>query len=227
MLYAVRPVLAFSCLLLAYAPMARAEETAHEDPVAAHDAAVDAAHGGVADATAHAAAEHGGGGGGLPQFDPSSFASQVFWLAIAFAFLYIFFKKKTLPDIASVLKKRETHIRSTLESAKRQKEVAEGLQRDYEIGLDRARQDALNAFALAEKAIKENAEQKTKVFQQKALVEIQKTEAAIEKSKAAVMDDMHAIAAEIASKAAEKIIGVETDIDHAKTVVRSLKAKAA
>ena len=47
------------------------------------------------------------------------------------------------------------------------------------------------------------------------------------KAKAATMEDMQHLAAEIASKAAEKIIGIETDIDQAKTVVRSLKAKAA
>jgi F-type H+-transporting ATPase subunit b len=52
-------------------------------------------------------------------------------------------------------------------------------------------------------------------------------EGEINKAKAAAMEDMQHLAAEIASMAAEKIIGVETDIDQAKTVVRSLKAKAA
>ena len=49
-------------------------------------------------------------------------------------------------------------------------------------------------------------------------------------AKAAAMEDMASLAAEIASKAAEKIIGVETDIKQAKDVVKSIhdsKAKAA
>lgn len=220
-------LLTASCLLLARVPAALAEPVAEHgtDPVAAHGAAVDAAHAAAAHGAADAA--HGGGGVGLPQFDPSSFLSQVFWLAIAFAVLYIFFSKKALPDIGAVLKKRDVHIRSTLEAAKRQKEVAEGLQAEYERDIDNARQDATSAFMGVEKEIKQNSEAQNRAFQKRAAERIEKTEKDIDKAKTAAMEDMHSLAAEIASQAAEKIIGIESDIDEAKTVVRSLKAKAA
>lgn len=216
------------CLLLVRVPAAMAEpapEHGEVDPVAAHGAAVDAAHADAAHAAADAA--HGGGGVGLPQFDPSSFASQVFWLAIMFVVLYVFFSKKALPELGAVMKKRDVHIRGALESAKRQKEVAEGLQAEYERNIENARLEATGAFTAAEKAIKEKADAGYKTFQQNAAKQIEKTEAEIEKAKTAAMEDMHSLAAEIASKAAEKIIGVETDLDQAKTLVRSLKAKAA
>lgn len=220
--------LSAAALLLAHG-YALASETAEHglvDPQAAHDAAVDAAHAGAE--AAHGAAEGAHGGGvGLPQFDPSSFASQVFWLAVTFAVLYVFFAKKTLPDIGSVLKKREVHVRSTLEAAKRQKEVAEGLQADYEAGLERARQEAMSIYSEVEKSIKEHTEEQNKSFQKSAAQQTRAVEASIEKAKIGAIEDMQHLAAEIASKAAEKIIGVETDIDHAKTVVRSLKTKAA
>lgn len=200
------------------------------DPLAAHGAAIEAAGeaGHVVDP--HAAAEaaaHGGGGVGLPQFDPSSFASQVFWLAVAFSFLYLFFSKKTLPDIGGVIGKRETHIRSTLEAAKQQKDLAEGLRSDYEQRMENARTEAQNAFAAMEKSVKDKSDAQYKAFQERAGAETAATEKEIEKAKAAAMEDMQHLAAEIASKAAEKIIGIETDLDQAKTVVRSLKAKAA
>lgn len=217
------------CILLARVPAAMAEpalEHGETDPMAAHGAAVDAAHADAAHGAADAAA-HGGGGVGLPQFDPSSFASQVFWLAIMFVVLYAFFSKKALPDLGAVMKKRDVHIRGALESAKRQKEVAEGLQAEYERDIENARLEATGAFTAAEKAIKEKADAGYKTFQQNAARQIEKTEAEIEKAKAAAMEDMHSLAAEIASQAAEKIIGVETDLDQAKTLVRSLKAKAA
>ncbi|MGB4106748.1 MAG: hypothetical protein WBK55_03005 [Alphaproteobacteria bacterium] len=224
-------LLTASCLLLARIPVALAEESVAEhgtDPLAAHDAAMDAAHTDAATA-AHGAADaaHGGGGVGLPQFDPSSFLSQVFWLAIAFAVLYIFFSKKTLPDIGAVLKKRDVHIRSTLEAAKRQKEVAEGLQAEYERDIESARQDATSAFTAVEKEIKQKSEAGYRAFKERATERIEKMEKDIEKAKIAAMEDMHSLAAEIASQAAEKIIGIESDIDEVKTVVRSLKAKAA
>ncbi len=215
----------FASFLLAHLSNARAEAGAEhgtQDPQTAHDAAVTAAHGaGDAVQGVHE------GGGGLPQFDPSSFASQVFWLAIAFAVLYVVFSRKTLPDIGSVLKKRETFVRSTLDSAKRQKEVAEGLQRDYERDIENARMDATGAFRDVEKAIKQKADADYKAFQSRAIEQIRKSETEIESAKARAMDDMQSFVAEIASKASERIIGVETDIDQAQTVVRALKTKAA
>jgi F-type H+-transporting ATPase subunit b len=224
--------------VLARIPVASAAEATHEavdphaDPIAAHDAAVEGAHGaadasGVVDPHAAADAAHGGGGVGLPQFDPSSFSSQVFWLAIAFAILYIVFSKKTLPEIGAVLKKREGHIRSTLEAAKRQKEVAEGLQAEYERDIENARADATSAFTEAEKSIKAKSDAQYRAFQERAAKEIEATEKDIAKAKALAMEDMQHLAAEIAAQAAEKIIGVESDINEAKTVVKSLKAKAA
>ena len=48
----------------------------------------------MADYEGHGA-EHASSGG-LPQFDPAWFPSQLFWLAVTFALLYVIFAKKTL-----------------------------------------------------------------------------------------------------------------------------------
>ncbi len=177
--------------------------------------------------TAEHGAEHKTG---LPQFDPSSFPGQVLWLAVTFAVLYVFFSKKTLPDIAAILKRRSLHIGSTLESAKRQKEVADQLKKEYESGIDNARHEATKAFTDVEKEIKEKTGRENKAFLDRAAEKTGHAENDIRKAKAEAMEDMHALAAEIASMAAEKIIGIETDIGEAKNVVRSLhgaRAKAA
>ena len=47
-------------------------------------------------------------------------------------------------------------------------------------------------------------------------------DASLNDSKHQAMDDMNNIAAEIASAAAEKIVGLSTDLNQAKTVVQSL-----
>ena len=55
-----------------------------------HDAghgAADAAHG-AADA-AHHAADAAHGSGGMPQLDTTSYPSQIFWLAVSFAILFL------------------------------------------------------------------------------------------------------------------------------------------
>lgn len=223
-------------LMLFFAqPAVGVTDTGTSDPLADHAAAhseVTAEHGDEVDGHAAEAGEHPVGGdhhasGGLPQLNPASFPSQIFWLVITFAIMFAFFSRVALPNIGGVLKKRDVHIRSTLEAAKRQKETAEGLQADYERNLESARQDATGAFTNVENEIKQKSESQTRAFQERAAEKIEKTEKDIEKAKAAAMEDMQSLAAEIASKAAEKIIGVESDINEAKTVVKSLKAKAA
>lgn len=187
-------------------------------------------------AKAYAAADsHGAdhakeGGAGLPQFDPSSFPSQVFWLAITFGFLYIFFAKKTLPELSSIIEKRHEKIQNDLQSAEKLKSEAEDVQKAYEESLDKARADSSKHFSEAETAIKAKAASQYEAFQDKAATQIAETEKAVEKAKAKAIKDMDALAAEIAREAAEKIIGIETDLDQAKSAVKSLntsKAKAA
>jgi F-type H+-transporting ATPase subunit b len=206
-------------LLVAGLPAAFAAQTSEHGPVEAHEAAVDAAHGAAADVA------HGGEKMGLPQFDPSSFPSQVFWLAIAFAVLYFFFSRKTLPEISQVIENRHEHIQSNIDAADKLRREAENVHKSYEEALDNARQDAAKFYADAEDAVTAVTTTKLAAFREKSQKQIEETESKLAKSKAEVMEDMNGIAAEIASKAAEKIVGIPADLNEAKNVVRSLHNK--
>lgn len=46
----------------------------------------------------------------MPQFDPSSFASQIFWLAICFSLIYLALSKIFLPRIRDILQNRQNVI---------------------------------------------------------------------------------------------------------------------
>ncbi len=46
----------------------------------------------------------------MPQFDPSSFSSQLFWLAICFGLIYFSMSKIFLPRIRDILKDRHNNI---------------------------------------------------------------------------------------------------------------------
>jgi F-type H+-transporting ATPase subunit b len=49
----------------------------------------------------------------MPQFDPSSFSSQLFWLAICFGLIYFSMSKIFLPRIRDILKDRHNEINSS------------------------------------------------------------------------------------------------------------------
>lgn len=175
---------------------------------------------------------HGESSAGLPQLDVSTYPSQIFWLAVTFAVLYMIFSKKTLPEISSTLEGRQEHIKNELEQAEKSNYQAEDVQKSYEKNLEKARHDAAEAMNDVQESMAKKTEEAYKKFLEKSEADIKAKEKELEKIKAGAMDEMNTIAAEVASEAAQKIVGINTDIKKAKTVVEALsgekrKAKAA
>ncbi len=160
--------------------------------------------------------------GGLPQFDPSSFSSQVFWLVIVFAVLYTIFARASLPRIANVINARDTKISEDRNAAETMVNEANNVMESYEKSLMDARNQSAQISTDTTQAIKARAEQSLSAFQKKAEDNMSALDASLNNSKHQAMDDMNNIAAEIASAAAEKIVGLSTDLNQAKTVVQSL-----
>jgi F-type H+-transporting ATPase subunit b len=52
----------------------------------------------------------GEGGGGLPQLDPATVPTQLFWLAVSFLVLYYMLFGVALPRVESVLQERDSRI---------------------------------------------------------------------------------------------------------------------
>jgi F-type H+-transporting ATPase subunit b len=164
---------------------------------------------------------------GLPQFDPSTFASQVFWLILSFGLMYVFFAKKTIPDIANILKRRSAHIEHDIATAQKLRESAEEAKARFERAVSEAQQKSTSIFLKADQDVKVKVTSALEEFKGRSLLRLKDTEDFIDKSKKDAMESIHQVAAEVASMAAEKIVGISTDIDQAKNVVRSINKRAA
>ena len=187
-----------------------------------HHAAIDAA-------TAHADG-HGGeahGDGGLPQFDVTTFPSQLFWLAVMFVIMYFVFSRRSLPAISSVIENRREHVQNDLETADRLRNEAETVQQAYETGLDTARAESTRLVTAAIEDMKRDAETANQRLRDKGDTESAALEQRLVAATDAARADMETIAAEIAHEAAEKIFGITTDLKKAKTVVQSINAREA
>lgn len=92
---------------------------------------------------AHEGGEHGGT---FPPFDPSTFPSQLFWLAIVFIALYVMMAKKVIPQISAILEARAAKIASDLVEAEKAKSETDAAIASYEASLAAARNKA-NAIA--------------------------------------------------------------------------------
>lgn len=171
---------------------------------------------------------HHGEGGGLPQLDPTWFASQSFWLLLMFGTLYLLFSRTVLPAISNTMENRHEHIQGDLDTAQRLKAEAESVHSAYEASLEKARAKAAALYHDVEEDIKAKAEKQQAELRERLQSETELSEARIMKSKNEAMIEMTSIAAEIASEAAKKIVGIDTDIQSAQNVVKDLnKAKAA
>src|SRR3954465_1840864 len=114
---------------------------------------------------AHTEANGGQHGGGFPPFDPSTFASQLVSLAIAFVALYLIVSRIALPRVGSVLDERQNAIEGDLAEAQKLKEESDGALKAYESELAAARarahaigtetREKLNATSEAERKILE------------------------------------------------------------------------
>lgn len=174
-----------------------------------------------------AAGGHGDEGhaktGGLPQLDPSTYTSQVFWLVIVFTFLYLFFSKKSLPEISKVVENRSERIRSDLDTAESLRSEVSAVQKAYEANIAQARQEASTTLNNTQVELKAKADAQAKKMQENAQSSIQNLEQSIAVARDNAMAEMQAIVSNVAIEATHKIIGVRPDASEAKAVIESLQ----
>lgn len=164
---------------------------------------------------------------GLPQLDPAWYPSQIFWLAVSFATLYVFFSKITLPKIGQTLSRRRSHIEHDIAMAQTLRQSAEEARARYESAVADAQMKSTALYMKAQEEIKAKTAAAMDGFKTRAAARIQETERAVEKAKKDAMEGIQTAAAEIASYAAQKIVGVRTDIGEAQVVVRNLNNRKA
>lgn len=165
--------------------------------------------------------------GGLPQFDPQWWPSQIFWLAVCFIGLYTVLSAFILPTVGGTLETRRQKIEGDISSAEVMKQQAEAARKSYEIGLDNARAEASGIIANAHQSIKAKAESQAATFRDTMDLQMEALSKRLDKAKAGAMNDMNTIAADIAREAALKIVGIKFDAQKAQTVVEALNREAA
>ncbi|MGJ3232486.1 MAG: F0F1 ATP synthase subunit B' [Oceanicaulis sp.] len=145
----------------------------------------------------------------FPPFDPTYFASQLFWLAISFALLYLLLSRFVLPRIGGAIEERRDRIADNLDAAADMKAQADETVKAYEKELAdaRARASAVAAEAKAE-ADKEIAEA-TREADEELDAKLAESEQRIKQSREKALAEVRTIAAETAAAAAARLAGLE------------------
>jgi F-type H+-transporting ATPase subunit b len=150
-------------------------------------------------------------GAGLPQLDATKFSSQIIWLAISFAILYLLMSRMALPRIGAVLEERRYKIEDYLQKAETLKTNAEEAAEAYEKSLAEAQASAGEVIRNA----REHSATKTAKLQAEEHArlagEIEAAEGRISQAKEKAAAGIRAVSLEVAIAAAKKLAGETLD----------------
>lgn len=104
----------------------------------------------------------------MPQLDTSTYASQLFWLAITFGLLYFVMVRTIVPRVGEVIAARKSRIADDLERSEAFHAEAEAARQNYEQAIAEAKADSLKAISSAHEAM-EQEEQKTQLEMDKTI----------------------------------------------------------
>jgi F-type H+-transporting ATPase subunit b len=164
------------------------------------------------------------GGGVFPPFDPSHFASQLFWLALSFGAFYVFISRVALPRIGDVLETRATRIAKDLDEANAMKSEADNALAEYEQSLASARTNANDIAGKARDAAKASAEQTRAKIEADLAVQMQDAEIRIGDVKAKAMGNLNSIAEETAGAIVTQLLGGKFDKADIVAAVKAARA---
>lgn len=162
----------------------------------------------------------------MPQLDISTFAPQLFWLAISFILLLVLMSRLTLPRVSKVLEQREERIGGNLEKAEKLKAEADTILAAYQKSMADARTEAHAALVAAATEIATASAAREAEFAKKLAAQTEAAEARIKASKAQALADVRTMAGDLAAAMTSKLTGVSVGAgDAAATIDAVLKER--
>jgi F-type H+-transporting ATPase subunit b len=143
----------------------------------------------------------------MPQLDPSTFPTQLFWLAIVFVMLLIMMSWIGLPGVRKAIDARTAKIDGDLAAAAAARGRSTALLAEYEKSLAQARAEAQSTLrAIEESMVKERARRDQDLFAQLA-IQARSAEARIAAAKTAALADVEQIAIGAVQAATAHLVG--------------------
>ena len=144
---------------------------------------------------------------GMPQLDPTYWASQAFWLILIFSILYISIAKFYLPKIKNNLDNRENKIKEDLETANKFNNLSETKLKEYEKIIENAKKEVIKVYLESKNKLDKDIQAKKGTMEKEIENEIDKAQKEIYELKKNSISDIQNISRDIASNIIENISG--------------------
>ena len=146
-------------------------------------------------------------GAGMPQLDPTYWASQSFWLILIFTALYLALSNLFIPKIKNSIDNRENKIKDDLDEAQKLKNLAEQKLKEYELSIENTKKEVQKIIFESKNKLNLEIQSKKKKFEKEIETEIESAEKEIENLKKESLASISSISEEMASKVIEQISG--------------------
>lgn len=162
---------------------------------------------------------------GMPQLDPTYWASQAFWLILVFTVLYISVSKFYLPKIKSNLDARENKIKDDLDDANKFKDLSENKLKEYEQSIEKAKKEVLKIHLEAKTKLDKDIQTKKDSMEKEIESEILKANKEIIEIKKNSISSIQKISENIAANIIENISGDKLNESSIKAAVEQVSKK--
>lgn len=161
---------------------------------------------------------------GMPQFDISSFPSQIFWLVVSFAVLYFLVATMVLPRIGKIVESREGKIQGDLDAAQKANDAARIAAAEQEKALSEARTQASGVVREATDKAAQHTTAKMHELGDKLAASIAEAELRIAEQRTKAIAGLSGMSSEIATAVLSKLVGSADATQVARAVEAATKA---
>lgn len=153
----------------------------------------------------------GHGGGGMPQLNPATMPTQLFWLIACFGTLYFLLFATALPRVEEVLNARDSRISFDISKADELRNDSNLALAAVERVLDQARSEAHDV--LAKTAHEGHAAMQARMvrFELEISRKAKEAEKRINATKAAALSQLELTATDLAAEVTRRLAGIELD----------------
>ncbi|HHN73468.1 MAG TPA: ATP F0F1 synthase subunit B [Thermopetrobacter sp.] len=158
----------------------------------------------------------------MPQFDVTTYPSQLFWLAITFGFFYWLMLTRIVPAIGGTIEARRRRIRDDLDAAERIRAQAEQALADYEAAIAEARRKAREMVAERRREIRAELEAERQRVETELAGKLAAAAERIEAARDEALREIDTAVGELAAEIVARVAGEKVDGEEAREVARRL-----
>ena len=145
----------------------------------------------------------------MPQLDPTSFPSQIFWLVITFVFLWWLMARVALPKVGLVLEERQKKISDSLDMADDLRKEAGSELDAYDVAISTAHDEARKVINDANQEGTQASANQLAEMRISLTNQIAEVEAEIESVKEKALNDISQSAREVAISTLDNLVGIK------------------